>query len=467
MPDPLLFIPGLACTGRLFSAQISGLAAERDCLVADHCSHDDPVELAAAILAKAPPRFALCGFSMGGYLALEIMRQAPARVSRLALLDTAAAADTDEQRARRLSLIDLAGKGGFDEVRELLMPLFLGKVAGRDVDLQAVVAAMIAETGSEAFTRQQTAILRRPDSRPHLAAIDCPTLVLTGADDMLTPVSAGEALKNGIPGASFLVLPDCGHLTPLEAPGAVTAALRDWLTWDVRGHGLARLAKKHYTDDVYCISSGRSKMQDRPRVPVRRRRTQQERREDTRAALIEGMLSALIEVGYSRATTGEVTRRAGLSSGALQHHFMTKDDLVLAAVEYQFSEVRAQLEAVSNDSAADWKHFITRLRDIFAGRRYMAIWEIVLGTRADPTLHAKVLQHRVQSLKILQSLWEKVVADRFDDKQRCSDAMHFTMSVFRGSVFYDTIAPDGNFAERQKEMLFDFLEGQMKTRSTG
>ncbi len=203
---------------------------------------------------------------------------------------------------------------------------------------------------------------------------------------------------------------------------------------------------------------------DTPRPPVRRRRTQQERREDTRQALLEGMMSALIDVGYARATTTEITRRAGLTSGALQHHFATKEELVLAVVQYQFDEARGQLEAYADappGEAGDWRPFIALLGDIFAGRRYMAVWEIVLGTRGDQQLHAAVMQHRVQSLGILETLWRRVFDRHIGDRHLSADLMHFTMSVLRGFVFYSVIAPDERFFERQKEILFSFLEGQM------
>ncbi|MBD9508970.1 TetR/AcrR family transcriptional regulator [Ensifer sp. ENS10] len=201
--------------------------------------------------------------------------------------------------------------------------------------------------------------------------------------------------------------------------------------------------------------------------PVRAQgRTQQERREKTRADLLEGMMSALIELGYARTTTGEITRRAGLTSGALQHHFPSREDLILALVDYQFEAVRAQLEIFANDNNAesDWKTFIELLRDIYAGRRYMAIWEIVMGTRADVHLHALLMQHRIQSQATLERLWSTVFKALIPDKRRRSDLMHFTLSTLRGSVFYNVIAPDAQFLERQKEMLFSVLEAEMCDR---
>ncbi|MGI6850668.1 TetR/AcrR family transcriptional regulator [Mesorhizobium sp. 1B3] len=195
-----------------------------------------------------------------------------------------------------------------------------------------------------------------------------------------------------------------------------------------------------------------------------RRRTQQERREETRKALLEATMSALIERGYAGATTNEITRRAGLTSGALQHHFASREELVLALVDYQFEEVRLQLETFANDesSTTDWRTFIELLRKIYAGRRYMAIWEIVMGTRADAHLHTLVMQHRIQSQAILERLWGNVFGGRIPDRRKRADLMHFTLATLRGYVFYNVIAPDERFLERQKEMLFSFLEAEMR-----
>jgi len=209
-------------------------------------------------------------------------------------------------------------------------------------------------------------------------------------------------------------------------------------------------------------------MQVTPKPVRARRRTQQERREETRASLLEGMMTALVELGYARATTNEIARRAGLTSGALQHHFASREELVLALVDYQFEEVRKQLEAFANDenTEADWKTFIELLRNVYAGRRYMAIWEIVMGTRADVHLHTLVMQHRIQSQATLERLWSAVFEPLIPDARRRSDLMHYTLSTLRGYVFYNVIAPDDQFLERQKDMLFSFLEAEM-LRSDG
>ncbi len=228
----LVLIPGLACTDALFARQIEALSTAIRCHVAEVCA-DDIGAMAWAVLAAAPPRFALCGFSLGGYVALEVMRQAPERVSRLALLDTAAGSERPEQSARRQHLIGLARNGGFAAARDRMLPLLLGVAAMRDQAIVATVAAMFAATGPELFVRQLKAIMGRRDARPALSAIACPTLVLVGADDALTPVAAAREITRGIPAARLVVIDDCGHLSTLERPHAVSAALAQWLEIDL------------------------------------------------------------------------------------------------------------------------------------------------------------------------------------------------------------------------------------------
>ncbi len=185
--------------------------------------------MAARVLAGAPERFALCGLSMGGYLALEIMRQAPARIDRLALLDTQARADSQEACERRLSLMALAEHSGLADVVARLLPLLVHPDGLTDEHLTSNIRSMAEGVGKDGFLRQQRAILSRIDSRPSLAAIACPTLVLCGRDDALTPRDLHEEIAAAIPNATLVVLPRCGHLSPLEQPAVVTAQLRIWL----------------------------------------------------------------------------------------------------------------------------------------------------------------------------------------------------------------------------------------------
>ncbi len=225
--EPVVLIPGLLCTEVLFAPQIVALA-DRPILVGDHRTHDTMEANAAHILAQAPERFALAGLSMGGYIALEIMKVAPERVTRLALLDTTAEPDTQMQTENRLKLIDLAENGGFKQVGETLYPLFVHENRAADRMLKETVLEMASDTGSEAFVRQQRAIMGRDDARPGLAAISCPTLVIVGDGDRLTPVDKAREIHEGIAGSRLEIVPDCGHLSTLESPEAVTALMKSW-----------------------------------------------------------------------------------------------------------------------------------------------------------------------------------------------------------------------------------------------
>jgi pimeloyl-ACP methyl ester carboxylesterase len=235
MPDadsaslPIVLVPGLNCSARLYAEQIPALWQFGPVLLADHRRDDSIKGIARRILAAAPPRFALVGLSMGGYIGFEIMRQAPGHVARLALLDTGAGAKTPERTAQRRPLLELARGGRFAEITDNQFPLLVRRSRHGDTALKAVVRTMNEETGAEAYLRQQEAIMGRPDSRPGFAAIRCPTLVLVGDDDQLTPPALAREMAAGIAGARLVVIADCGHLSTLERPQAVTAALVEWL----------------------------------------------------------------------------------------------------------------------------------------------------------------------------------------------------------------------------------------------
>jgi pimeloyl-ACP methyl ester carboxylesterase len=226
---PLVLVPGLTCTARLYAPQIVALWPLGQVTVADHRRDSDMAAIAARILSDAPPRFALAGLSMGGYIAFAMMRLAPERIVKLALLDTSARPDTPEQTAGRKTQIAMAQSGRYGEIPDLSIPRYLNAEHQRDERLTAIVRQMIAETGPEAFVRQLNAIVSRPDSRPLLSSIKCPTLVLVGADDVATPPELNKEIAAGIPSATLTVVPDSGHLSTLEQPDAVNAALADWL----------------------------------------------------------------------------------------------------------------------------------------------------------------------------------------------------------------------------------------------
>jgi pimeloyl-ACP methyl ester carboxylesterase len=226
---PLVLVPGLLCSARLYAPQIPALWPFGQVAVADHRRDDDIAALAARILAAAPPRFALAGLSFGGYIAFEMLRQAPERIARLALLDTSARPDTPEQTAARHAQIAMAQSGRFDEIPALSIPRFLHRNRQNDTAMTTLVHAMAQETGPEAFVRQMHAIMSRPDSRPLLAGIRCPTLVLVGDGDLATPPELNKEIADGIAGARLVVVPDCGHLSTVERPEPVNAALAAWL----------------------------------------------------------------------------------------------------------------------------------------------------------------------------------------------------------------------------------------------
>jgi pimeloyl-ACP methyl ester carboxylesterase len=226
---PIVLVPGLNCSARLYADQIPALWPFGPVMVADHTRDDSMTAIATHILAAAPPRFALAGLSMGGYIALEIVRQAAKRVARLALLDTGSRAEVPAQTPKRIPLMELARSGRFDEVPERQFPVFVHRDRYGDERLKAIVRQMAEETGPEAFLRQQAAIIGRKDARSGLATITCPTLVLVGDGDELTPPLLSEEIAAGISGARLVVIPECGHLSTLERPQAVNAALVAWM----------------------------------------------------------------------------------------------------------------------------------------------------------------------------------------------------------------------------------------------
>jgi pimeloyl-ACP methyl ester carboxylesterase len=226
---PTVLIAGLNCSARLYAEQIPVLWQFGPVSVADHRRDNTLAAMARRILATAPPRFALVGLSMGGYIAFEIMRQAAARVARLALLDTGARAEAPERTAQRKPLIALAQAGRFGEIIESQYPTLVHASRHNDAGLKAIVRTMNEETGPHAYLRQQEAIMSRPDSRPGLGAIACPTLVLVGDADEATPPELAREMAAGIPGAKLVVVRDCGHLSTLERPHEVNAALLEWM----------------------------------------------------------------------------------------------------------------------------------------------------------------------------------------------------------------------------------------------
>jgi pimeloyl-ACP methyl ester carboxylesterase len=226
---PVVLIPGLLLTPQLYAPQLEALWADASVVLANHTRADSMAELARGILAQAPPRFALVGLSMGGYIAFEILRQAPARVARVALLDTAARPDTPEVSAGRRTSMQLAQSGRLGEVIDGLIPRLVHASRVHEGPLIELIRRMGEQVGVAGYLRQQAANIARPDSRPLLQDIRCPTLVLVGDADQLTPPDRAQEMAAAIPGAELVVVPECGHLSTLERPELVTHALRGWL----------------------------------------------------------------------------------------------------------------------------------------------------------------------------------------------------------------------------------------------
>jgi pimeloyl-ACP methyl ester carboxylesterase len=182
------------------------------------------------VLREAPfEKFALAGLSMGGYVALEMMRQAAHRVLKLALLDTSARADTPEQTRKRRDFISLAERGRFLGITHALLPLLVHRSHLANQELVSTIKEMAKNTGKDAFIRQERAIISRTDSLPLLERIACPTLVLCGRQDALTPLERHEEMAERIPGSRLEIVEDCGHLSAMERPAETSAALRRWL----------------------------------------------------------------------------------------------------------------------------------------------------------------------------------------------------------------------------------------------
>ncbi len=225
----LVLVPGLLCDGALWHHQTEHLKDQCEVLVADLTQDNSITAMAERVLATAPTTFALAGLSLGGYVAQEIMRQAPERVERLALLDTNARADTEEQRKTRRDLIKLAEMGTFKGVTPRLLPNLIHPSRMNDPSVAGVVMEMAERVGQQAFKRQQEAIMGRKDGRGDLEAIRVPTLVLAGRQDVLCPPQVQEEMAGHLPNSKLVLVEDCGHLVSLERPEATTALFRYWL----------------------------------------------------------------------------------------------------------------------------------------------------------------------------------------------------------------------------------------------
>lgn len=229
MALPILLVPGLTCTAEIWSNQIVPLWSRGPVTVAHHTEGESIAEIARAILHAAPPRFALGGISMGGYIAFEIWRQAPERVMGLAFVDTSSRADAPETTERRRVAMALARDGKYGQVVANAFVFAVHPNHQNDAVLKGLHTRMALSVGVKVYLRQQEAIIRRADSRPDLAGINVPTTVIVGERDLLTPPDLAKEIADGIPGASLVSIADSGHIAVVERPEAVNAALLAWL----------------------------------------------------------------------------------------------------------------------------------------------------------------------------------------------------------------------------------------------
>lgn len=226
---PHVFLPGMMCDARLFGPQINALSAHHPVMCIPINRHDTVEALASEVLEMAPDRFALAGLSMGGIVAMEVVRQAPDRVERLALLDTNPLAERESVKSARQPQIAAALTGDLRRVmREEMKPNYLtdGPHQGAILDL---CMAMAMEQGPDVFVRQSQALMSRPDQQETLRRFSRPSLVLCGRDDGLCPVHRHELMASLLPNAHLEIIDGAGHLPTLEQPQRTNAALIRWL----------------------------------------------------------------------------------------------------------------------------------------------------------------------------------------------------------------------------------------------
>jgi pimeloyl-ACP methyl ester carboxylesterase len=231
---PLLLLPGTLTDSGLFAHQTAYLADVAEIAVGDLTQGSSIADMAQAVLSNAPPRFALAGLSLGGIVSLEIMRRSPERVERLALLDTTPLLPRPDQLETWDKLAALARDGKLDLAVDHLLPGLLSHDSGMDSRAAATIREMAIRVGPEAFIRQLNALAVRPESVETLSSIKCPTVVLAGRLDSVTPPSLHREMALAIPGSALVIVDQCGHLSPMDQPQAVTAVLRYWLQI---GHG--------------------------------------------------------------------------------------------------------------------------------------------------------------------------------------------------------------------------------------
>jgi pimeloyl-ACP methyl ester carboxylesterase len=236
----LILVPGLLCDEVAWTHQSSALASVADIHVATNGARDSLSAMAEAIIAQAPPRFAIAGHSMGGRVAMEVMRRVPERVIALALLDTGhlpvAAGEAGEREvAGRLALVELSRREGMRAMGREWMQGMVHPRRLADAPLVNAILDMIERRTPDLYAAQTRALIGRSDLTPVLRGIRCPTLVLCGREDAWSPPRRHEGIRDLTPGSRLTVIPDCGHMSTMEQPVAVSQALRGWLEAALEG----------------------------------------------------------------------------------------------------------------------------------------------------------------------------------------------------------------------------------------
>ncbi len=231
---PLLLLPGLVCDRAIWAPLLPTLAPHARCSVADYGRIDSLAAMAAHVLATAPPRFAVAGHSMGGRVALEIMRAAPQRVERLALFDTGYQSRMpglpgEAEQAQRHGLLEIARREGMRAMGEKWLTGMLPPARLADTALVDAIADMVARHSSEVFAAQISALLGRPDATDVLRSVACPTLIACGRLDAWSPFARHQDMAELVNGATLVAFEGCGHMAPMEDPATVAGALLAWL----------------------------------------------------------------------------------------------------------------------------------------------------------------------------------------------------------------------------------------------
>ncbi len=225
----LVLVPGHLCDAVLWEHQIAGLRDVANPVVADVTVDDSISGMAARLLREAPPRFALAGLSMGGMVSMEVMRQAPERVERLALLDTNPSPDNEERAVQRRKMVERFDAGEVDALVQEFLELVVPPARLGEAVLIDPMRQMMKAVAVKAFPAQVKALIDRKDSRPDLPGYDLPVRLICGREDRLTPLAFHEEMAARIPGAELTVIDGCEHMSTMERPAEVTSALRDWL----------------------------------------------------------------------------------------------------------------------------------------------------------------------------------------------------------------------------------------------